>query len=358
VLADVDGTLTANKPGSGPVELTTPTAAVEIVRSAAVEAPDLHTDLVLQDRHDTSIIDTIAQAITAIPAAGISTLAGFFTSLTNALISIPNGGIVGGIVGFWANFVNSILGFGSGAITAYKPENSAIANVQGQLNAIQAQIAATGEGEVDGFNFAPLSTNWTSIYNSAIITSGGYVAADHPGTAGAYYTCQRWNKSQPSTTKYQLQMTIIGQNSGGVLTLGISGFGFANTTISGGRFPMILFDVSQFGAVIRFGSITGPVNSFNQAIAGWVEYFNVNMGSNMKTGDVLAIEVDEVNKLYRIYLNPGPGTEPLYTYVDSANAINRGTGNRWPFFECNILNDVFSVGNGWDNFYVFDRPTS
>lgn len=290
------------------------------------------------------------------PTSMVNGLNSFLVNVQNALQSIPGGGIVGGLIGFWADFVNSILGHGSGAVPAYTSANSAIANVQGQINAIQAQISATGEGYADGFNYPPLSADWAVVYGGVDITSGGFVW--NAGGAGNRYGCRRLNASRPDTTLYQIQMTVIfPQDGGATAQFGSCRFGGGANAAMSGRFPAVELYVDQFGARVRLGSVLGPLNAPGNASAGWTQYGEINLTPVLKTGDVLALEVDEVNKIYRVYLNPGPGSSPLagLSFLDSGNTISRGVGQRDAWFQLNVLNDPFGVGNGWDNAFVFDR---
>lgn len=285
----------------------------------------------------------------------------WFTSVqqTGAGVGDLVGGLVSGVVGGVGGFfdaLGALLGQGPSAIPAYTPQNSAIANVQGQINSIQAQISSTGEGAADGFNYPPISADWVSIYNSVDIADGGYVVPPHPGTAGSYYTCQRWNGAIPDTTLWQVQMTVIFPNAGGAqAAFGRSRFGGGANTALDNRFPAVELFVDQFGTWVRLGSLDGPVNDFNRGDVGWEQYGQTNLAGVLKTGDVLALECDEANAIYRLYLNPGPGSTPILSYLDSTNRMTRGLGFRYPWFQLNCLNDPFGVGNSWDNYYVFDR---
>lgn len=399
VLSDLGGALTASSPAGGIVALTGLPEAVDFAPATAITG--MVTTPQLEASNDNLLsqlikaltggvfggtIDQLLSWVEKIPflnlltgfldgsiipgldaskiisgqfgTAMINGLVDFLGNVENLLTSLPFGGIVGGLVGFWANAVNALLGLGGGGgvIPAYKPENSAIANVQGQINTIQAQISATGDGAADGFNTSPLDpANWDPIYGVANVQAAGYVW--NVGGAGDRYTCQRWKGVVPQTTHYQVQMTIIlPQNGGATSVFGQHRFGAGgNSTLSGFRFPCVEMYVDQFGARIRLGSLTGPLNDFNLGSNGYVQYGEINYGANLKTGDVLALEVDESIKLYRLYLNPGPGSDPILNFLDNTNTIVRGVGHRFPFFQLNVLNDAFGVGNGWDNFYLFDR---
>lgn len=296
-----------------------------------------------------------SKIISGLFAAGmVSGLPDFLTNVENVLKSIPGGGLLSGVVGFWADFVNSLLGHGPNVTPAYTPANSAVANVQGQINAIQAQISSTGEGAADGFNYPPLAPEWVPIYSTAQITDGGFVW-NIGGTDPIRYTCQKFNGAIPDTTLWQVQMTVIFPNNNGAAVFGKSRFGGGANSALDSRFPAVELDVNQFGTFVRLGSLDGPVNDFFLHSAGWVEYGNLNLGGILKNGDVLALECDETNKIYRLYLNPGPGSEPIVSFLDSGNTIARGLGFRYPWFQLNVVNDPFQVGNGWDNFFVFDR---
>lgn len=325
---------------------------------------DQNTAAGLRGKFIESILQLVVQALTGIftpgPIGGaVTQLATWATDIGGTITGMLSGivtGTVSTVGGLLGGFLNALLGFGSNVIPAYTPANSAVANIQGQLNAILAQISTTGEGDVDGFNYPPLSpTDWVSIYNSAVVTGGGYVIAGHPGTSGAYYTCQRFDKSRPDTTLWQVQMTIVGTNTGGTMTLGISRFGGGADSTLSTRHPAVEFDVNPFGMFVRLGSLAGSPNDFNLGSLGWIEYGNVNVTSTIKNGDVLALEVDETSKLYNVYINPGPGSIPILTITDSGDTIPRGVGHRDAWFQLNVPNDPFGVGNGWDNFFVFDR---
>jgi len=400
VLSDINGMLTATKPGSS-VALTglAEDVGIDLPIKSLVDTSQLQQAV---DSTSGGIITQIAHALTGLVGAGINDLLDwvtklpflnllglldidiipgldaskivsgqFATSMINGLVdlfdniedmlqSIPFGGIVGGLVGFWADFVSGLLGLGAPAIPAYTPQNSAIANIQGQINTIQAQISSSGNGVSDGFNDGVLDTtnNWTLIYSNVHVQPEGYIF--NPGGAGDRYGCAVWKGGLPQSTKWQVQMTLVLPQTGGGAIFGQHRFGGgADATLSGTyRFPAVEVYVDQFGARVRLGSLTGPVNAFNMASAGWVQYGEVNYGSNLKTGDVLALEVDETNKIYNLYLNPGPASTPIIAFLDSTNTMVRGPTHRYPWVQLNCLNDAFGVGNGWDNFYMFDRVNS
>lgn len=274
-------------------------------------------------------------------------------NLINAVKSIPGGGIIGGIVGFWADFVKSLLGLGPTATPAYTPANAAVANLQTQVNYLLADNDPSTSGFFEGFNTPPtLNATWTNVFGPFdCIHSDGVLW--HP----TGYNCKRYNAARPGTTKWQVQGSIayIG-NRGGLAGRLLCGVDPTNWT---SRYPAI--EVLSGGGGndnIRIVSLAGNPNSVANANIGRMVHAEQVYGPFIiKTGDVVAMEVDETAKIYRMYLNPGPGSTPILTYDDStANLFTRGVGHRDVAAQFNVNNaaDPFQ-GNGWDNISAFDR---
>lgn len=280
---------------------------------------------------------------------GLPSLFTDFGNLVNGVVT----GSIGTITGAIGSFLSALFGFGSGALPAYKPENAAIANVQGQVNFLLADSDPSTSGFFEGFNTPPtLNSTWTNIF--------GPMDAVHPDgvfwhTAG--YNAKRYNAARPGTTHWQVQGSIAYvANHGGLAGRLICGLDPANWNT---RYPAIeVLSVGGPSDTISLVSMAGNPNSVANANIGRTVLKTASYGAFIiKNGDVVALECNEATGMYSLYLNPGPASVPILTYDDStANVFTRGVGHRDVAAQINVNNiaDPFQ-GAGWDNIAAFDR---
>lgn len=274
----------------------------------------------------------------------------FFNNVVNTLTAVPLG-IVSGIVDFWADFANALLGFGAVAVPAYTPQNAAVSNVQAQINVLLSDADPSTVGFFDGFNAPPtISSAWANGFGTMDVVYTDGTFWDDGG-----YNFKLYDDARPGTDFWQVQASVNY----------ITGHGGSNARILGGidttgwtRFPAIELVTTGSGDEVRLVSLLGNPNSVANASIGRLQHdVHVFGFFILKQGDVFALECLEADGIYNLYLNPGPAVMPICTYDDHiANLIPRGAGHRDTGLQINYTNaaDPFQ-GSGWDNFAGFDR---
>lgn len=305
-----------------------------------------------------SILQLVVQALTGgfIPGplgSAFTQIASWGSGISDTITGILTGiisGTVSTVGGLLGGFLNAILGFGAGVIPAYTPANPAAANLQAQVNALAGAALPGGAGIFDGFNTGPtLSADWAPICGSGnIITADGYVY--NPTD----FECHRYNADRPGTTFWQVQMSLVF----------VSGTGFGGARILGGtdstlttRFPAIEIVPDITGTSVHLISLAGTPSTAADKDLGRTVHDSTHYGFFvLKDTDVFALECNETDALYHVYLNPGPGSTPICTYDDTIpNIIPRGVGHRDGAFQVNYANTSGFPSPGLDNFSLFDR---
>lgn len=211
-----------------------------------------------------------------------------------------------------------------------------------RISALEAQaLGAAGLVSGDNFNRATIGSTWTNVVGTLLISSGDYVKTS--SRAAAYY-----NAGGPSTDRHGVAVKLVDRSAGDCQFWMCGDTGMTN-------FVGVEVHAGIFGDdYIQLFTGSSPTVGVAQAQESFVS--NLFGQNSLRSGDVIALNYDEITNTYTVTRN-SKVIEDL-TWTDTTNIVTHGPTKRNTGVVTNSLNQHQFPGFGITDFVYYDRSTT
>lgn len=211
-----------------------------------------------------------------------------------------------------------------------------------RISALEAQaLGAAGLVSGDNFNRATIGSTWTNVVGTLLISSGDYVKTS--SRAAAYY-----NAGGPSTDRHGVAVKLVDRSAGDCQFWMCGDTGMTN-------FVGVEVHAGIFGDdYIQLFTGSSPTVGVAQAQESFVS--NLFGQNSLRSGDVIALNYDEITNTYTVTRNSKVIDD--LTWTDTTNIVTHGPTKRNTGVVTNSLNQHQFPGFGITDFVYYDRSTT